>query len=210
MMSEHLPERGSWQQMMERSEIREGMQHMDQAIADLAPALEALDGSSRGMDACIARRSELQFLMDRLDATSQSGEVRWFERRGRGFALHITPLEVSSMFSTFRAQLDATWVFTSATLSVNGEFDHFTRLMGLQDAECLGLDSPFDYPRNALMWFPDAMPEPRDPEFLSALLQQILPVLEASNGRAFLLFTSHRALRKTAEMLSARAFLCCQ
>jgi len=204
-MAEHLPERGSWQQMVERSEIRQGMQVLDQAIADLAPALEALDGSSRGMDACITRRSELQFLMDRLDAGSQSGEVRWFERRGRGFALHITPLDVSSMFSTYRAQLNATWVFTSATLSVNGEFDHFTRLMGLQDADCLGLESPFDYPNNALMWFPGALPEPRDPEYLSVLLEQVLPVLEASKGRAFLLFTSHRALQKTADMLSGHA-----
>ncbi|MFT5139875.1 MAG: ATP-dependent DNA helicase DinG [Rhodothermales bacterium] len=204
-IAEHLPERGSWQQMLERSEIREGLQDLDQAIADLAPALEALDGSSRGMDGCIARRSELQFLMDRLDKSSAAGEVRWFERRGKGFGLHITPLDVSSMFTAFREQLDASWVFTSATLSVNGEFGHFTRQMGLEDASCTLLESPFDYPNNALMWLPAGLPEPRDPNYLALLLEQILPVLEASKGRAFLLFTSHRALQECAEMLKQKA-----
>lgn len=203
-IAEHLPERGSWQQVLERSEIRSGLQALDQAIADLAPALEALDGVSRGMDGCIARRAELQSLMDRLDASSIAGEIRWFERRGRGFGLHITPLEVSSKFTAFRELLDASWVFTSATLSVNGAFDHFTRQMGLEDADCLALESPFDYPNNALIWMPGGLPEPRDPQFLPLMLDRVLPVLEASDGRAFMLFTSHRALQLTAEMLSER------
>ena len=203
-IAEHLPERGPWQQMLERSEIRDGLQVLDQAIVDLTAPLEALDGSSRGMDGCIARRSELQFLMDRLDSSSSPGEVRWFEKRGRGFGLHITPLDVSSIFTSFRDDLDASWVFTSATLSVNGEFDHFTRQMGLDDAKCECLDSPFDYPNNALMWLPESLPEPRDQNYLPLLLEQILPVIEASKGRAFLLFTSHRALREMAEMLASR------
>ena len=136
--------------MLERSEIRTGMQVLDQSIADLAPALDSLDGTSRGMDGCIARRTELQFLMDRLDAASSLGEIRWFERRGRGFGLHITPLDVSSIFTSFREQLDASWVFTSATLSVNGAFDHFTRQMGLEDSECLRLESPFRLSKQCL------------------------------------------------------------
>jgi ATP-dependent DNA helicase DinG len=203
-IAEYLPERGTWQQMLERSEIREDLQALDQAIAELKPVLDSLDGSSRGMDACIARRNDLQILMDRLDSPSSMGEVRWFERRGRGFGLHITPLDVSSTFTAFREQLDASWVFASATLSVNGEFDHFTRQMGLSDADTLRLDSPFDYPNNALMWLPSSLPEPRDPEFLSLMIEQILPVIEASKGRAFLLFTSHRALKQSAEILENR------
>jgi len=203
-IAEHLPERGPWQRMLERSEIRNALQSLDQTIADLAPPLQALEGASRGMDACIARRAELQALMDRLDASAAGGEVRWFERRGRGFGLHITPLEVASRFTMFREMLDAAWVFTSATLSVNGAFDHFTRQMGLEDADCLSLDSPFDYRNHALLWVPEGMPEPRDPRFLDCMLEQVLPVLEASRGRAFLLFTSHRALQQTASLLADR------
>jgi ATP-dependent DNA helicase DinG len=130
--------------------------------------------------------------------------VRWFEKRGRGFAIHITPLDVSSAFSEFRENMDASWLFTSATLSVGGDFRHFTTQMGLDDAETLQLDSPFDYPNKALMWLPDELPEPRDPEFVPALLDIVVPLLEASRGRAFLLFTSHRSLRRAAELLSDR------
>jgi ATP-dependent DNA helicase DinG len=204
-MAEHLPERGSWQRLLERSEIRAQMQELDQCIADLGPAFEALEGGSQGMAGCAARRAELQLLMDRLDAQGANGEVRWFERRGRGFGLHITPLDVAEAFTRFREQLDAAWVFTSATLSVSGDFGHFTAQLGLQDATCLKLDSPFDYPNHALMWLPQGLPEPRHPDYLAQLLEQVLPVMHASNGRAFLLFTSHRALQECAERLAAQA-----
>jgi ATP-dependent DNA helicase DinG len=202
LMAEHLPERGSWQRLLERSEIRSQMQMLDQCIADLGPALEALEGSSQGMAACASRRTALQALLDRLDAQLGNGEVRWFERRGRGFDLHITPLNVAEIFTAFREQLDAAWVFTSATLSVNGEFSHFTGQLGLGDADCLKLDSPFDYPRHALLWLPTGLPEPRHPEFLPCMLEQVLPVMQASGGRAFLLFTSHRALQECAALLA--------
>jgi ATP-dependent DNA helicase DinG len=130
--------------------------------------------------------------------------VRWYEKRGRGFAFHITPLEVAGVFTDFRAMADAAWVFTSATLSVRGDFGHFTAQMGLDDATTLQLDSPFDYANNAVLWLPEHIPEPREPDFVPALLEQVIPLLEASQGRAFLLFTSHRALRQAAEILSQR------
>jgi ATP-dependent DNA helicase DinG len=76
--------------------------------------------------------------------------------------------------------------------------------MGLDDAHTLLLDSPFDYPNNALMWLPEHLPEPRNAEFVPALLEIVMPLLEASKGRAFLLFTSHRALRRAAELLADR------
>ncbi len=203
-ISEHLPEKGSWHELLERQELRQGLQALDQAVADLAPALEALDGSSRGVEACVHRRDELQLMFDRLDHAVSAGEVRWFERRGRGFALHITPLDISAVFTDFRQQQEAAWVLTSATLSVSGEFGHFTRLMGLEDADTLKLDSPFDYASHARLWLPEGLPEPRHPAFLERMLEQVLPVLEASSGRAFLLFTSHRALKEAAVWLAER------
>ena len=203
-MADHLPERGSWQQLVERSELRGALQGLDQDIADLLPALEALEGSSQGLGACATRCREMQGMMDRLDQAASAGEVRWFERRGRGFGLNITPLDVAERFDGFRAELDAAWVFTSATLSVAGRFDHFTRQMGLDDADCLTLDSPFDYARNALLWLPEGLPEPRHPDFGTQMLMTVLPVLEASAGRAFMLFTSHRALQHAAEWLEER------
>ncbi len=171
---------------------------------DLEPPLAALEGASRGLDACRDRRAELQALFDLLDSASGSGVVRWFERKGRGFGLHITPLDVSDVFQRYRNELDAAWVFTSATLAVGGDFSHFTREMGLESAQTLCLDSPFDYPNNALLWLPELPVEPRDPSYITELMAQLVPVLEASRGRAFLLFTSHRALQEAAGLLRER------
>jgi ATP-dependent DNA helicase DinG len=201
-ISERLPERGSWMDLVGNQSVRERLQAMDTSVAELALAARALEGGSRGMDACIERAAELQACLDRFDAGQTPQEVRWYERRGRGFALHITPLEVSGVFSAFRETADAAWLFTSATLAVGEDFSHFAGLMGLDDAETLLLDSPFDYPNNAVMWFPENLPEPRDREFVPLLLEETIPLLEASQGRAFLLFTSHRSLRHAAELLA--------
>ena len=204
VISERMPERGSWNELVNDEPVRGALQELDQAVVSLAAAVEKLAGSARGMDGCIERLNELQSRLDRFDSHQTGEDVRWFEKRGRGFALHITPLEVSTAFSSFREMSDASWVFTSATLSVGGDFTHFTSQMGLEEAATLQLDSPFDYPNNALLWLPGDLPEPREAEFVPALLDRVVPLLEASNGRAFLLFTSHRSLRRAAELLADR------
>ena len=199
---DHLEDRGTWDDMLNRSAVRSALQLLDSAVAGLKPAADSLQGASRGMDACLQRLAEVLAHFDHLDKAVPDTEVRWFERRGKGVSIHTTPLDISNLFSSFCEQLDAAWVFTSATLSVNGGFDHFIRQLGLQDADTLNLDSPFDYENQALMWLPPDLPEPREPSFVPELLKQVRPVLKASKGRAFMLFTSHRALRQAAELLS--------
>ncbi len=201
--ADRLEDRGTWQEMLEQTATRDALQTLDAAVAALKPVIDPLNGSSRGMDGCIQRFAEIQAHFDHLDRPVPVTEVRWFERRGRGVAIHTTPLDISNIFASFCEQLDAAWVFTSATLSVNGKFDHFAQQLGLQDADTLVLDSPFDYPNHALMWLPEGLPEPRERTFVADLLDQVRPVLEASQGRAFMLFTSHRSLREAAELLAA-------
>ncbi len=204
VIAENLPDRGAWAELVGHASVRKVLQELDQSVLALASEIPKLEGRARGMDGCIERLRLVQAAFDRFDAAAQDGEVRWFERRGRGFAFHITPLDVASVFAEFRKQVDASWLFTSATLSVRGDFGHFTDRMGLADATTLQLDSPFDYRNNALLWLPEHLPEPRDPGFVPALLDRVVPLLEASGGRAFLLFTSHRALKHAAELLAER------
>ncbi|MDT8320039.1 MAG: ATP-dependent DNA helicase [Xanthomonadales bacterium] len=203
-VAERLPERGPWQDLLCEPAVRAGLQALDRSINALAQAAKELEGGARGMDGCIDRLTEVQGRLDRFDAAQCADEVRWFEKRGKGFALHITPIDVATAFGEFRGRQDAAWLFTSATLAVQGDFSHFTTRMGLQDAATLQLDSPFDYPNNALIWLPENLPEPREPAFVPALLDAVVPLLEASKGRAFLLFTSHRSLRLAAEQLRER------
>ena len=130
--------------------------------------------------------------------------IRWFELTQTGFTLHATPLDVAAPLAEFRRRSGASWVFTSATLAVAGSFDHFARQVGLEQPESLLEGSPFDYAAQTLAYLPRGLPEPSSRDYTRAVLEAALPVLDASRGRAFLLFTSHRALREAAEWLPTR------
>ena len=148
---------------------------------------------------------------DAIDDPSQSSDdakpnaraydVRWYELSPRGFRLQRTPLDVSGPLRNHREQSRAAWVFTSATLAVAGGFDHLSVRLGLDNPRTLLAPSPFDWPHQALCYLPQRMPEPSSRDYTSAVIDAVRPVLEASGGRAFVLFASHRALREAAELL---------
>lgn len=128
-------------------------------------------------------------------------EVRWVESLVRGGSLNATPIEVADDFQRMRETYPGTWLFTSATLAVGEDFGHFHRALGLADAQTLRLDSPFDYTEQARLYLPRGLPEPNDPGYSAAVAAAAQPVIEAAGGGAFMLCTSHRALRQIAEQL---------
>lgn len=137
---------------------------------------------------------------------ADEGHVRWLEVYSQALQFNATPLSIADIF---RRQLDGNpraWIFTSATLAVKKDFSHYCRQMGLHDAETACWDSPFDYGRQAVLYAPQGLPEPNTPGYTAAVVAAALPVLRASRGRAFLLFTSLRAMREAHELLK-EAFL---
>ena len=127
--------------------------------------------------------------------------VLWFETSPRGFSLRLTALDVAS---SLREHLQAdrkTWIFISATLTIDKSFEHYQTQMGLELADTGRWDSPFDYENQALLYIPPDLPNPADLDYTRLVVESVLPVLEASRGRAFLLFTSYRALNIAAELL---------
>jgi len=128
-------------------------------------------------------------------------DVRWYELSPRGFRLQRTPLDVSGPLREHRERSRAAWVFTSATLAVEGRFDHLSQRLGLDDPRTLIVPSPFDWSSQALAFLPPGLPEPSARDYTDAIIAAVRPVLEASGGRAFLLFASHRALREAAGAL---------
>lgn len=134
-------------------------------------------------------------------AGETQGEVRWFELTQRGFALSVTPLDVAGPLRRYREQSRAAWIFTSATLAVGGDLRHIAWKLGLDAPRLLLEGSPFDWPRQALAYLPKGLPEPAARDYTARVVEAVRPVLEASKGRAFLLFTSHRALREAATLL---------
>ncbi len=130
--------------------------------------------------------------------------VRWVEQGQHHVRLHAAPLSVAQAFSRYRKPSQA-WVLTSATLSVQGDFGHFTRQLGLSDARTGRWESPFDYAEQGLLFVPRDMPEPQAPQFPQRFVDGLLPLLEANPGGALVLCTTLRAVDRTAELL-AEAF----
>jgi ATP-dependent DNA helicase DinG len=133
-----------------------------------------------------------------------AGKIRWVEVRTRSFTVHVTPLDVSVPLHEYIYERQCAWVFTSATLAVGDSFDHVTTRLGLNDPVTRRWESPFDFSRQALLYIPQGIPDPNAHEYPEALVRAALRVLQASDGRAFLLFTSHRALIECARRLEGQ------
>jgi ATP-dependent DNA helicase DinG len=131
--------------------------------------------------------------------------VRWVEAFAQALQLHVTPLSPAELFRRQMQDHPRAWIFTSATLAVGEDFSHFKRELGIEDTAERTWPSPFDFERNALLYSPRGLPaDPNDPGYTEAVVQAALPVLRASGGRAFMLFTTLRALRRAAGLLAER------
>ena len=198
------PAKGAFVQIENDAEVVRELDALREVLGTLAEALERHAERSRGIAAVHERALGFAARLAHLCDSGARDAVHWYELSPHGFMLHATPLDLAGPLRELREQSRAAWIFTSATLSVDRRFDHFARQLGLDDPHTLFLDSPFDYAHQALAWLPTGLPEPADPEYTDRVVEAVLPVLEASNGRAFLLFTSHRALRRAAERLEGR------
>ena len=212
---EGLPGRGTRDRALHWPAFDSGLDMVAQAVATLRDALAPLREATPGFDACHARAQENLSRLGRWSgrdadpadaadgapSSDDSDDVRWYELSPRGFRLQRTPLDVSGPLRTHREQSRAAWVFTSATLAVEGSFGHLSQRLGLDEPRTLLVPSPFDWQTQALCYLPTRMPQPADRDYSWAVIEAVRPVLRASGGRAFVLFASHRALREAAELL---------
>jgi ATP-dependent DNA helicase DinG len=176
--------------------------------------IERLTGvdEAPGLKKRVARlRNELEFLLE----SNSSNMVYWMERRaGGGISskgrearsarttfLQATPIDVSELLHELVFDQIPTVVLTSATLTVQGSFEHIRQRLGLTEARELVVPSHFRYGEQALLYLPPEMPDPRDPEFPQAAARCIQRVLSLSRGRAFCLFTSYSQMRDLYERL---------
>ena len=150
-------------------------------------------------------REHLKFLMEADDRNT----VFWLERRsagrareaGRNTYLQATPIDVSQLLHELLFENFPSVILTSATLTVQGGFEHIRKRVGMQDARELVVPSHFKYGEQALLYLPPDMPDPRDANFQDEATKQIRRVLEFSEGRAFCLFTSYQQMRDIYERL---------
>ncbi|SEI96698.1 ATP-dependent DNA helicase [Paraburkholderia diazotrophica] len=135
------------------------------------------------------------------DANDPNEKVRWIEVFSHTVQLHETPLSVAPIFAKQRAGVPRAWVFTSATLSVRGDFTHYAAQMGLNARRSMTLPSPFDYGTQGLLYVPRNLPQPSSPTFTDAVFDAALPAIEASGGGVFMLCTTLRAVDRIASKL---------
>ncbi|TXH04085.1 MAG: ATP-dependent DNA helicase [Nevskiaceae bacterium] len=187
-----------------RDGVAEALADAQQALDALYAELKPYEERNAELAACVERAAKLTANLNLVLQPAQTEVVRWVEAAGRGGSLHATPIEVAEGFSRMLATYPGAWVFTSATLAASDDFSLFTRQLGLDDARTLRVDSPFDYAEQARLYIPRGLPDPTDFSYAEAVAEAAVPAIEASGGGAFVLCTSHRALQKIAERLSAR------
>ena len=199
-------DRIAWHEIRDDAAIITAFDALDERFAALTDALDIAAPRGKGLASCHERAVQMRQALSSFRTTQDSEtDVRWLERREKSFTLNITPMDAGKTFSDVVESQPRAWVFTSATLAAGKDFTHFTRRLNLNLALCQQTPSPFDYPNQALMYLPAHLPDPKtDPDYTLKILRQVFPVLKASGGRAFLLFTSHRELKKAAEILDGK------
>ncbi len=189
-----------WFEMISVSKIEDQFEELCKATHDCYEVIAPLSDRGKTMAKCVERCERIEQGLY-LISEGNDERINWLESFERGFKLHSTPLVVADSFQEFMQQYKCSWVFTSATLTVNSKFDHFQQQLGLIEAETLMLDSPYDYQNNTRLYLPALGVEPNDRSFTNKVIDAVLPILEINQGRTFLLFTSHRALRIAANYL---------
>lgn len=199
--------RGNLREILQDPKVVEGFAKLNENIDFLSEVVKKSLGRSETLDKIFERLAEVKAQLKRLGDTSVVGYCYWYEINGRSFGLHITPLTVADKFGEQMRANQVGWIFTSATLEVGGKFDHFCQRLGIENAEQMVLQSPFDYARQSLLCVPRYLPDTNKSHTLTELGQLLKPVIEANNGRCFLLCTSYFMMRGLADFLREQSSL---
>ena len=200
-------------QVADQQDFQRSLDTVEATLADMAKHLEAQAERSEGLENCVNRTHEMQLRLRRWRSNAQAqpnspGEspekteyVRWLEVFSQTLALNMTPLHVADIFQRQMAGHPRAWIFTSATLAIGNDFGHYCSELGLMEAETGLWGSPFDYAQNGLLYCPPDMPEPNSQFYSEAVVEACWPAIVASGGRAFVLCTSLRAMRRIHELI---------
>ena len=202
LLFSHDPERGNWREKLKQSRVSTMFTALKTDLDFLYQVLKLCVSRTEAIDNCFDRAVNLLAKYDIVADVDTFGVSLWYETTRRNVVLHQTPLSIADKFSGHIAQSHAGWIFTSATLAVGDKFEHFAQQLGLVEAAQLLLDSPFNYQAQSQLLVPRYLPEPHHKGRAQALVDISLPLINASKGACFLLFTSYRMMHQVAEILA--------
>jgi ATP-dependent DNA helicase DinG len=165
------------------------------ATYENAPYDDDEDGRSEQIATLARRAGELRDEIRFLLRAGDDAYVYFVEFRGRGIFLRAAPIDVSSIVRELLLDRMQTTVLTSATLTVDGSFDYIRSRLGIRQADEVRLSSEFDFERQAILYLPRRMPDPRSDNFAVAAGREVIEILKRTRGRAFVLFTSYATMR---------------
>lgn len=194
-------------QLQIQAEFQTALAALEAELAAFHAILATQAERSEGLANCLRRSEEVTQRLARWQAPEAPELIRWAEVFSQSLALNATPLHVAPIF---RRQLEEghprSWIFTSATLAVGRDFGHYLRELGLDSLDpspaTAVWGSPFDYANQALLYAPQAMPDPNSPAYPEAVARAALPLIRAARGRTFVLCTALRAMRRIHELLA--------
>ena len=185
---------------------------LDKSLERLETALDAITKDQNAdIENLVRRARQIRFDLDFICAGSDKKFVYWLEKRGRGAFLRASPIDVSGLLEDKLFEKTETVVLTSATLSTNNSFNFVKERLGLDAEQTDDFIAPssFDYQKQAILYLPQRMPEPRAPEFNDAAASEIVKLLEITQGRAFVLATSNASMRALYERVAAQVDFPC-
>ncbi len=196
--------RFAYGQLLEKPEFAPALTLLEEETAKFAALLETQAARAEGLEKCWQRATELQQQLAQWQNPVNPGYVRWAEAYTHSLQLNSTPLDVAGIFRKQMGGHPRAWIFTSATLAVQGHFQHYCAELGLGEPETGCWQSPFDYGEQAVLYAPLGMPDPNAWNYTEAVVDAAWPAVKAANGGAFFLCTSLKAMRRTHELLKAK------
>lgn len=196
------PERGNWREKYKQAQFQKKFANLKIDLDFLYQVIKLCVSRNEAIDNCFDRAVNLLAQYEVMANVEAYGMSFWYETTPRSVVLHQTPLTVSDKFSAVVKESGAGWIFTSATLAVDNSFNHFAQHLGLQSAKQLLLDSPFDYQAQSQLVVPRYLPQANDKNRALKLAELAQPLIKASHGACFMLFTSYRVMHQVAEILS--------
>ncbi|MDB5729853.1 MAG: ATP-dependent helicase [Noviherbaspirillum sp.] len=185
------------------------LEKLKEELQGMVDTLESQAERAETIEQCRVRAIDLATKLsawnapDKSSANTAEGQerVRWIEAFTSSLHLHQTPLSIAPIFNKQREGAPRAWIFTSATLAVKNDFNHYMSQMGLWNEPAQSWPSPFDYGAQGLLYVPDNLPQPNSFEYTDAVIDAALPMIEAAGGRTFFLCTTLRAVTRAAERL---------
>lgn len=191
--------RAHWRQALQREAVQQAVIQLQEALAACHSLLGLDLKRSTLLDNAFERVTAYQATLQQLQQVEAAGYGYWYQATPWSFTIARTPLSVAAPFQALMIAQQAAWIFTSATLAVNQQMEHFCQQLGLRDPQTLLLSSPFNYHEQAMLCIPRYLPSSQHPQGATQLVQLLQPLLEKISGGCLVLCTAYQRMHDLAQ-----------